>query len=218
MTRGVGHQQDVIWGVPVMGGYEQRHEFVEEHLGGLVVGEKGILVEEVEITLFWVRQPTLERRSFGGVEQEKCVEPVFDWVVGGVSDRVLHGYFLENSGISSSLVSIVLNQLILIPQLLNQLQRQRPPSAFIPIHRGRHKNRVVANQLSHNRQRNRSSLVDNQQFRLRQQLVIIRLYVLDNLPMGLVDVDPDDRVLELLVPALDDLVIGVLLKPKGVQS
>ena len=81
------------------------------------------------------------------------------------------------------------------PQFANELQGQRPASAFVAVDSGRHEHQVVAQQRPDDGQRNGGGFVNDDQLGLGQLYVVLRLDVLDGLPVFLEDVDAKHQVL-----------------------
>ena len=85
-------------------------------------------------------------------------------------------------------------------ELLDELQRERAPRPLVPRHGGGEEDEEGAEETAHDRERDRSRLIDAHQLRVRRdRRRVLRAHVLHRLPVSAKDVEPDDAVRELLV-------------------
>ena len=69
MRRGVREKLKVVWRVFVVRRYKNVHDLVQEFLGGCVIGEQGISIYKVKVTLIWVREALSQPlHLFGGLQ------------------------------------------------------------------------------------------------------------------------------------------------------
>ena len=100
--------------------------------------------------------------------------------------------------------------LVLLAQAVEELEREAAACAFVAVHgRGEH-DHVGTQHLLHKRDGDGCGLVNDEQLRLRQLPVVLRLNVLDRLTVVLEDVDSHDGVVEVRICRGEDVIIRVL--------
>ena len=109
-------------------------------------------------------------------------------------------------------------RLILFPQALQELKRQTAPSAFISVDGRGEDDHVGAEHLLHQSDGDRGGLVNDQELSLGQLSIVLRLNVLNRLPVILEDVNTNHGMVEVGVCRLEDVIVGVLSEVKRVQS
>jgi hypothetical protein len=94
--------------------------------------------------------------------------------------------------------------------LLDKFEGQRSACTLVTVDCGGQEDEVRAKELSHKREGNGGSLVDDYQFCLAKDVGILRSDVLNCLPMLPVDVDSDNGLVEIRICRLDDRIICVV--------
>ena len=84
--------------------------------------------------------------------------------------------------------------LLPLPELLDELERERAARALVPGDRRRHEDEVGSQQPADDGQRDRRALVDDEKLRLREDLMVTWSDVLHRLPVGAEQVHPNDAL------------------------
>mmetsp|Transcript_4402 Transcript_4402/g.7494 ORF Transcript_4402/g.7494 Transcript_4402/m.7494 type:complete len:595 (-) Transcript_4402:853-2637(-) len=213
----VAHQLQVVGRVLVVRGHVQRHHALKEELGGLVVGEQGVAIDGEELALRRVREGLGHRgHVLRRVQAQQPVEPLLDGIVGCVADGLGQLHLLEQAP-AWRLAGGGAELSTLLAQLLDEFEGQRAAGALVAVDGGAQEDQVRAQQLLHQRKRDRSRLVYHEQLRLRDALVVLRLHVLDGLAMVPEHIHAHNRLSERGIVGLHQVVVDVLLVVQRVQ-
>ena len=86
-----------------------------------------------------MRQPIpFERNRLSGIKQQQIIQPPLNLIIIAIPNRISHSNLLK------PLKAIQLLAIAFLPDLLNQLQRQRPSRSLIPIDGTTHKQIIRA--------------------------------------------------------------------------
>ena len=186
-----------------------------------MVGEQGVSVYKVQFALTGMRESPLQRvRLACGIQAKQVIKPSLHWVVQAVSDWLLESHFRERARVAhrSSSFLVLNTDLVLLSQRVEKLQAQTAAGSFVAMDCGTQNHHVGSEDVLHQRDWDRSSLINYHEFRLRQLGVILGLDVLNRLSMVSEDVDTHDSVVELRVGALKNFVVSVLFVVKRVEA
>ena len=148
------------------------------------------------------------RRQLGqrSIEAQELIQPCFDAVARCVSDRLTKLDLFQRSTPGPRR-----------PELLKQLEGKAASRAFVAVDRRREKHEVGTQKRPHHRKGNRRCLVDDHELRLTQYGMILRLDILDRLPVSTEHIDAHDRVFPLARATLQ-VPVGHLLVPERIQT
>lgn len=139
------------------------HDLLEELLSGLVVAEQSVSIHQVQLTFVRVRQRVQRVVIVACIEAKQVREPLFNGITRAIPDWFFQFELLQLSLTSvRSCDNITMLRTLRFLELLDQLERQRPASAFVAMDRGRQNDHIRSQQLLNKSDRNGSCLVDNQ--------------------------------------------------------
>eukprot|EP00126_Sphaerothecum_destruens_P002083 Sdes_comp15523_c0_seq1m4476 len=227
----IRHQLQIIRRILVVGRHIKRHNPLQKRLRGLVVRKQRIAINVVQLALVRRGAARVDARNQRRIQAQKMVQPRFNRVLFGISDRLFEAQLLQNSiraGIFRSLGPLVFTgtptraraaqPTAVAPKLTDQLERQRSPRALISVNCGGHEDQIRAQKLLHERERNRSGFINHDQLGLPQLVVILRLDVLDHLPMLLENIHAHNCLVEAHVGGADQLVVDVLCVVERIKA
>ena len=177
-----------------------------------MVREQSVSVDVVELTLtgMWEakRETVLVLRC---IKTEQVVQPALNWVSLSIPDWLIQTSFKQRPTSEVTLLSLMRNShLVLFTQALQKLKGQAASSALITVNRRRKDYHVWTKHLLDKCDWNRSCLINDQELSLGQLGMVLRLDVLNRLPVILEDVDSDNGVVPVSVSRLQDVIIRVL--------
>ncbi|CRK36922.1 hypothetical protein BN1708_007250 [Verticillium longisporum] len=224
VRRGVAHQLQIVGRVLVVAGDVQRDHLLQELFGNGVEGEEGIAVDLEELALRRVRAALAADLGpgQGRVQAEEGVEPLLDGVALGVTNR------LRECDLAQRAASLETRRLLLGSAARGTVSdggvavgRRAWPrllTTLVTVDGGGHKDEVGTHELADEGQRNGGGLIDDDQLGLAKNVSVLRPDVLDGLAVLPVDVDANNRLVEVGVRGLNDRVVGVVGVAQGVKT
>lgn len=207
----------------------ERHEALQERLGGAVAGEEGVPVDRVQLALPRVGQPggaqPGQRRS--AVQAEQRVEPGLEGVARGVAHRLGEAHLAEEAprGCGGSrrrpaaAAAAVRVGGRAVAQLGDEFEAEGSAGALVAVDGGAEEHEVGAEHGAHQRQRDGGRLVDHQQLRGGAGAgAVLRGHVLHRLAVGAEQVHAHNRLAERGVGGLHQLVVQVLLATRATRG
>jgi predicted RNA binding protein with dsRBD fold (UPF0201 family) len=101
-----------------------------------MVREQSVTVDKVELTLTRVRKtPTKLLYILRSIQAEQAIEPLLNRVVLAIPDRLIQFYLKKSSARINevSFLDMLDSHLILLPQAVNELQRQAATCSLIAM-------------------------------------------------------------------------------------
>mmetsp|Transcript_6623 Transcript_6623/g.23851 ORF Transcript_6623/g.23851 Transcript_6623/m.23851 type:complete len:275 (+) Transcript_6623:1571-2395(+) len=203
------------------------HHLLQKPLGGLVVREQGVLADVEELALVRVGEALGDlRHVVRSVQAEQLVQPALHGVALGVPDGLLQRDLPKVSAVRRNRGVLRAELVVEGPpgvisaalELLEQLERQRPPGPLVTVHSAAQEHQVRPQEGPDHRERDSSSLVDDQELSLADLGAVLGQDVLHGLPVLPEDVHADDDLVQVGVGALDHVVVDVLLVIHAVQA
>mmetsp|Transcript_38661 Transcript_38661/g.62383 ORF Transcript_38661/g.62383 Transcript_38661/m.62383 type:complete len:233 (-) Transcript_38661:552-1250(-) len=218
MRWSVGHEQEIVWRVLVMARHEKRHHLEEELLGGFVAREQSVSIDEEEAALSRKGQGVqLQRGHLCCVEAEELSQPSLDWVSRRIPNGLLQSE-LPQRALGTAQTALAGARVLALAKVLDEFQGESSAGAFVAIHCRCQQNQVGPQELLDHWQWDGRCLVDDQQLGLSQLLVVRRIHVLNCLPVVLEDIDPNERLVQVRVGRLDQLILLVLLHAQSIKA
>jgi len=100
-----------------------------------VITEESISVDVIQLALMWMRETSSQMEyTFSSIKTEKVIEPLLNWIVIAIPDRLIKLDLFElSSHCLFSVLSLLVVQSVLTFELGNKLQTKRSSGTFITV-------------------------------------------------------------------------------------